>query len=113
VWLSRLEQRGAATGVWPTLTADEATNLQNALATGYDEYLDRLTPDRLAEPVEYTNSAGQHFATPIGDILLQVALHGQYHRGKVNLLLRQSGSAPVPTDYISFVRGVPAAVTPR
>jgi hypothetical protein len=40
-----------------------------------------------------------------------VVLHGQYHRGKVNLLLRQEGEQPAPTDYIAFVRGVPAAVT--
>jgi hypothetical protein len=39
-------------------------------------------------------------------------LHGQYHRGKINLLLRQSGAEPAPADYISYVRGVPAAVTP-
>ena len=38
-----------------------------------------------------------------------MALHGQYHRGKVNLLLRQGGHAPAPVDYVAFVRGVPAA----
>ena len=31
---------------------------------------------------------------------------------KINLMLRQSDRAPAPTDYISFARGVPAAVTP-
>jgi uncharacterized damage-inducible protein DinB len=40
-------------------------------------------------------------------------LHGQYHRGKINLLLRQAGLAPAPVDFISFVRGVPAATTRR
>ena len=44
-------------------------------------------------------------------MLLQVALHGQYHRGKINLMLRQAGLPPTPTDYISFARGVPAATT--
>ncbi|MFQ5740386.1 MAG: DinB family protein [Acidobacteriota bacterium] len=33
----------------------------------------------------------------------------QYHRGKVNLLLRQAGHAPAATDFIAFVRGAPAA----
>ena len=41
--------------------------------------------------------------------LLHVPLHGQYHRGKINLLLRQAGRQPAPTDYITFVRGVSAA----
>jgi uncharacterized damage-inducible protein DinB len=80
---------------------------------GYKRILDAATESSLDEPVDYTNSAGQRFNTPLVDILLQVALHGQYHRGKVNLLLRQAGSEPAPTDFISFARGVPAAVTPR
>jgi uncharacterized damage-inducible protein DinB len=59
--------------------------------------------------IGYTNSAGRSFVTPVGDILLHVALHGQYHRGKVNLLLRQAELEPAPVDFIGFVRGVPAA----
>jgi uncharacterized damage-inducible protein DinB len=57
------------------------------------------------------NSAGQSFETPVSDMLLQVALHGQYHRGKINLMLRQAHLPPTPTDYIAFARGVPAATT--
>jgi uncharacterized damage-inducible protein DinB len=112
VWLSRLERRASKTPVWPTLTVADSESLRAALAAGYDAYLARLTPESLGERVPYTNSAGQHFETPVVDILLHVALHGQYHRGKVNLLLRQEGAAPAPTDFIAFARGVPAATTP-
>ena len=111
VWLARLEQRAAPTPVWPALAAAEAEALHHAVRAGYEAYLSRLEPAALAEPVPYTNSAGQSFRTPAGDILLHVALHGQYHRGKINLLLRQSDADPLPTDYIAFVRGVPAATT--
>jgi uncharacterized damage-inducible protein DinB len=38
-----------------------------------------------------------------------VALHGAYHRGQIAQLLRQNGAQPAATDYIGFVRGVPAA----
>lgn len=110
VWLARLEQR-PATAVWPTLTVAEAEALHHTLTAGYRDYLARLTPASLAETVAYVNSAGRRFDTAVGDILLQVLLHGQYHRGKINLLLRQSGVAPLPVDYIAFVRGVPAATT--
>ena len=113
VWLSRLEGRRSSAAVWPALTVEEAQSLRQSLVDGYDRYLSALTAERLEETVAYTTSAGQPFRTAIGDILLHVALHGQYHRGKVNLLLRQSGSAPAPTDFIAFARGVPAAVTPR
>ena len=34
---------------------------------------------------------------------------GQYHRGKINLLLRQQQATPIPVDCIAFLRGSPAA----
>jgi uncharacterized damage-inducible protein DinB len=111
VWLDRLLQRPARVAVWPELSRQEAAILAAELRAQYTAYLDTLTADALDVAVPYVNSAGQSFATPAGDMLLQVMLHGQYHRGKVNLLLRQTDLAPVPTDYIAFARGVPAATT--
>lgn len=111
LWLARLEQRSPSVPVWPRLSRVEAEALRREVAGGYDAYLARLDGDALPRTVEYTNSAGQTFRTPVGDILLHVMLHGQYHRGKINLLLRQHLAAPAPVDYIGFVRGVPAAVT--
>lgn len=111
VWLARLEERPSPVPVWPTLERDEIIALQRELMPGYQAYLARIDDARLAEPVEYRNSMGQEFSTPPIEILTHVALHGQYHRGKINLLLRQVGAEPAPTDYISYVRGVPAAVT--
>jgi hypothetical protein len=40
-----------------------------------------------------------------------IALHGAYHRGQVALVVRGGGGEPASTDYIGFVRGVPAART--
>jgi len=112
VWLARLEQRTPEVAVWPTLGVAEARALQAELNVGYASYLAALSAASLAESITYRNSAGQSFRTSIGDILLHVALHAQYHRGKINLLLRNADMDPSPVDYIAFVRGVPAAVTP-
>jgi len=111
-WLSRVEGRASRSAIWPTLTIDEIIALAAQLRDGYARVLDVIDDARLVESVRYTNSAGQSFETLVGDILLQVMLHGQYHRGKVNLLLRQSGVEPAPVDFIAFVRGVPAARQP-
>lgn len=111
VWLSRLERRDASVSVWPDLSADDCEALQREVASGYRDLLHGLTPAALGDGVRYTNSAGSEFTTPVGDILLHVGLHGQYHRGKVNLLLREAGEEPVPVDYIGYVRGAPAART--
>lgn len=108
-WLSRLRQQPPRVAVWPALTLDECEALSAESADGFDAFLDALEPGGLAREMEYRNSAGQEFRTRIDDILLQVATHGGYHRGQVAMLLRQCGAEPLPTDYIVFVRGVPAA----
>jgi uncharacterized damage-inducible protein DinB len=111
VWLDRLLGRKQRLPVWPELSVVEASSLASSLRNEYAGYVAALTPESLDARVAYVNSAGQSFQTAVSDILLQVMLHGQYHRGKVNLMLREAHLPPVPTDYIAFARGVPAATT--
>jgi uncharacterized damage-inducible protein DinB len=113
VWIDRLVGRPQRLAVWPELATTEATALAESQRAEYDRYLDGLDAGALDARVPYVNSAGRSFETSVVDILLHVALHGQYHRGKINLMLREGGHEPAPTDYISFARGVPAAVTER
>ncbi|MGH7634662.1 MAG: DinB family protein, partial [Gemmatimonadaceae bacterium] len=110
-WLSRIQRRPARVAIWPSLSLAELATLGPTVHGSYAAYLDTLTDAGLAEPVAYVNSAGLSFTNTVMDILLHAALHGQYHRGKVNLLLRQTGAKPVPVDFIAFQRGVPAART--
>jgi uncharacterized damage-inducible protein DinB len=112
VWLARLERRQATAAVWPDLELPQLRTLARSLHTAYARYLAVLDDADLPRQVSYTNSAGQSFHTPVQEVLVHVALHAQYHRGKINLLLRQAGLTPMPTDYIGFIRGVPAATTP-
>lgn len=109
VWLSRLEGRAARSAVWPEAAVAAIEENIRATHRGFEVYLGTLQDADLDAPVTYTNSAGRTFTDSTGDILLHVALHGQYHRGRINLMLRQAGRTPVPADYIAFVRGAPAA----
>lgn len=109
VWLTRLRQTPARHAVWPTLDLTDCDELARENAAGFKAYLDAATATTLASEAPYTNSAGQSFRTRVDDILLHVALHGSYHRGQVALLVREAGTKPASTDYIAFVRGVPAA----
>lgn len=111
-WLARLEGRDPIVAVWPEPSDAERTELRGHLEEGFGAYLDRLDAAALDAEIAYTNSAGLDFETPAGDVLLHVFLHGHYHRGKVNLMLREAGCEPAPVDFIGFVRGVPAARTP-
>jgi uncharacterized damage-inducible protein DinB len=109
VWLARLEGRPATVAVWPNLSVDECERLSRETQAGFRAFVERQDESTLDRAVHYRNSAGAEFDSKVSDILLHVALHGSYHRGKVAAAMRASGAEPAATDYIGFVRGVPAA----
>ncbi len=109
VWIARLEQQPPTVSVWPTLTPEAVDALRCDVTARYDAYLTQLSAQDLGTMAPYVNTTGRAFNTSVGDILLHVLLHSQYHRGKVNQLLSNAGHAPAAVDFIAFVREVPAA----
>ncbi len=107
VWLSRIQKRDAKCAVWPEFEGTES--IMYSAHSVYNEMIESLDENDLSMEIEYVNSAGISFSGKLADILTHVALHGQYHRGKVNQMLKDQGHTPVPVDFIAFVRGVPAA----
>lgn len=112
-WLARIQERAPSVKVWPQLTLAEAAELATENAAALRKLVSSRTSEQLQRKITYSNSAGQAFESTVEDMLLQVMLHGCYHRGQVAMVVRGAGAEPAPTDYIAFVRGVPAAVTPR
>lgn len=108
-WLARLEGRVPALAVWPNLDLGELTSAMMRTHAALAAWLATADDEALDAEIDYVNSAGTAFRTRAADIVLHVMLHGAYHRGQIALLLRQSGTRPLPTDYIAFVRGAPAA----
>lgn len=105
VWLTRLRREdSSALAIWPELAMQECLDLAQANAAGYQEYLENLRAEDWHKLVIYRNSQGMEFSTAVIDILMQVALHGAYHRGQIALVLRNAGIAPINTDFITFVR---------
>lgn len=112
-WLARVQGREPVLAIWPDLAASQLGETTRMVHAAYESYFATLSDAALDETIAYRNSKGEPFTSKLSDILLHAALHAQYHRGKINLLLRQAGAAPAPVDYISFVRGTPAATTAR
>ena len=109
VWYSRLVGVTPRFAVWPSLTIEECERLGAETAEQLAAYLSGLEPGDLERGVTYKNSAGAQFTSTIEDILLQLCLHGAYHRGQITSALRGAGAIPNPTDYIAIIRGAPAA----
>lgn len=109
VWLSRIEGEKADIAVWPELSLYQCGIHAGRVREEYEQFLGSIGEDDLTTSVHYINSAGNAFDSEVGDILLQVALHGAYHRGQIAMMVRDGGAVPSPTDYIGFVRGAPAA----
>jgi uncharacterized damage-inducible protein DinB len=105
IWLLRLRgEDTSAINKSPDLSFIECESLANENQKTYTDLLGSLSEDKLNSPVTYRNFKGTEFHTPIGEILMHVALHGTYHRGQIAMAMRAEGTQPVDTDFITFVR---------
>ncbi|RXT07184.1 DinB family protein [Ammoniphilus sp. CFH 90114] len=105
VWVSRIVGRDTSqVSIWPEGDLSFCSALMEKNKEDFQKLFDQLSDDQLKDTVSYVNSKGTAFKTRLDDILIHVALHGQYHRGQINTRLRASGLEPVNTDYIFYVR---------
>lgn len=91
------------TALWP---ADDLEECRKQLALLEELWLGLISsneaqPDRF---IDYQNSKGTAYRTMLSDILHHVIIHGQHHRAQIAFMLRSSGIAPPPTDFIFYLR---------
>lgn len=74
------------------------------------EVLNTLDTPALARPLalpwvsEFEQRLGRPFSSfTLGDTMFQVASHSTYHRGQVNMRLRELGAEPPLVDFIAWV----------
>lgn len=70
----------------------------------WSAYVEALDDARCDEIVEYTSIEGTRHRNVLGDILIHLSMHGQYHRGQIARLMRDVTDGPVVMDYIYSVR---------
>jgi uncharacterized damage-inducible protein DinB len=105
VWLARLQEKDSSQlSLWSDADLTDCSQFSLENNKKFTTLLAQLTTAELDNLKLYTNSKGQEFQTSIRDILTHVALHGQYHRGQINSLLRTEDINPVNIDYITFAR---------
>jgi uncharacterized damage-inducible protein DinB len=106
VWITRLNGETSA-HLQPWADNADLDSIESLIASNeqqYRAYMAELTEEKLDANLSYANQSGAMFQTPIRDILTHVALHGQYHRGQINRMLREDGGEPQALDFILFAR---------
>lgn len=106
VWLARWQ--GVSLG-FPKAedhaSIDDAFHFAKACHAALRAYLSLRKDADLAEPVTYTNLAGQAFTQPLRELMVHLAFHSQYHRGQNAARLRALGSPAPGTDLVTWQRG--------
>ncbi|PGY07988.1 DinB family protein [Bacillus sp. AFS031507] len=105
VWFTRLiGSDSSKIPIWAEVSLGACTEMVNQNNLNFKEFLSGLSIPALDQIVSYRNSKGNEFNNSVRDIFTHVALHGQYHRGQINLLLRANEIEPVNVDFITFRR---------
>ncbi len=69
-----------------------------------EEYVARLTVEKLAEDFSSTTYAGKTYTHALEPALVHLFNHQTHHRGQVTTLLSQLGIDPGATDVIAYYR---------
>ena len=101
LWLGRIHGEGNPAPVWPDLSLDECETQMKELVPLWQQVLSADEPRR---NINYTNSKGERWSSKVDDVLMQVIIHGAYHRGQIATIVREAGVTPAYTDYIHCIR---------
>lgn len=106
VWLTRLlEKDSSHIAIWPDADLLNCSRSVDENKENFLSYLSTVQENGTLEKViHYKNQTGAAYSTSVRDILTHVALHGQYHRGQINAMLRAADGEPVNVDYITYIR---------
>ena len=106
IWLGRIESRSEKLALNQILYGD-FTALHVARVAEDDRLIrvvDNIDPARLDQPLDYLNTRGERFRTPLRIVLGHLFNHQTHHRGQAHGLLSQTPVPPPELDLIFFVR---------
>ena len=67
-----------------------------------EAFLAGVSEERLQQPFDYKDLAGNAMRLPLAQSMQHVVNHGTYHRGQVTTMLRQLCATPISTDMSRF-----------
>jgi uncharacterized damage-inducible protein DinB len=105
VWLARW--KGASPAALPGADIATMADLRetwDALEREQRAFVDALTPADLRREVQYKNTEGTPFHTPLGVLVRHVANHATHHRSEVATMLTTVSGSPPDTGLVAWYR---------
>ncbi len=102
-WLRRWQGDSPSTlptGDFPTVASLRERFL--SLDREREVFLAGVSEERLQQPFDYRDLAGNALRLPVVQSMQHVVNHGTYHRGQITTMLRQLGATPISTDMSRF-----------
>ena len=117
IWLGRFQGLPSPPR-WPRVEdyprIEDLRHYAGACHAAFHAWLPLLKAEELGRELRFTNLAGEAVVQVLGDALVQVPLHSQYHRGQNATRMRALGGAMPATDYAFWTRrGRPAPAWPE
>lgn len=106
LWMSRIEGAPLDHALNQILYEDfaELRAARRAQDAGFIRLVEGLPAERLDESLDYANTKGVRFRTPLRLVLGHIVNHQTHHRGQVHDMLSQTPVPPPELDLIYFVR---------
>ena len=105
IWLERW--KGASPGALLTAadfpTAESLRARWTQVEKDYTEFFSGLSDEALERVIAYTNTKGEQWEYPLGNMIQHLMNHSTYHRGQVTTMLRQLGAEVTPVDLLVFM----------
>ena len=102
-WLRRWHgesPKALPTGEYPTVAS--LRERFQSIDRDREAFLAGVSDERLRQPFDYCDLAGNPMRLLLVQSLQHVVNHGTYHRGQVTTMLRQLGATPLSTDMSRF-----------
>src|SRR5271165_1329480 len=79
----------------------------------YTNYVSLLDEARLAERIDFTFTDGLPGRMSRDEMLMHVAVHGEYHRGQISMIMMQNSITPPGDGFTSFLHKAEASTRRR
>ena len=104
VWYGRIVHEPTFVAIWEDIPVSWMGETAERQHRQVSSYVSGLTESDIGRVIDYANSKGVPYQSPLLDILTHMSHHAAYHRGQVVQLIRPMLTEAPITDFIVWTR---------